>query len=170
MHDRKLVYDRQNLMHIQQSQVHLHGAGEGASILCCATEGGGGRWDTIASSAGEFGPISTVQQQDGKTAYALNSRSCSSAQLEEGHRSVRAAEEFCPSQWRESPVAITSSAGKFGPISTATHNGDSVVHTEQLQLQISRAGGATSILWLRRSVDRNWGRLVGCHNQLCREM
>ena len=46
--------------------------------------------------------------------------------------------------WR--PVAITSSAGKFGPISTATHNGDSVVHTEQLQLQLSKAEGGASIL------------------------
>ena len=45
-----------------------------------------------------------------------------------------------------SPVAITSSAGKFAPISTATHNGDSVVHTEQLQLQISREEGGASIL------------------------
>ena len=54
MHGRKL-------MHTKQSQVHLRGAGEGASILCCTT---GGRWDTTASSAGEFGPISTVEKQD----------------------------------------------------------------------------------------------------------
>ena len=43
------------------------------------------------------------------------------------------------------PVAITSSAGKFGPISTVAHNVQGVVHTES-QLHLSGAGGGASIL------------------------
>ena len=56
MHGRKLIHDRQNLVHTKQLQLHLRGAGGEASILCCTT--GGDWWETIASSAGELGPIS----------------------------------------------------------------------------------------------------------------
>ena len=133
MNCRKLIRGRQNLVHTEQSQLHLRrGAGGEASILCCAT--GGGWWETIASSAGELGPISAVK--DGQN-FVHVEQSQLQLRAAGGGASIslyRSAVSFIAVRggwW--GPVAITSSAGKFGPISTVAHNVQGVVHTEQSQ-------------------------------------
>ena len=146
MHGRKLIHGRQNLVHTKQSQLHLRRAGGEAYILCCTT--GGDWWETIANSAGELGPISAVK--DGQNFVHVEQSQlqlCAAgggAPISLYHSAV----SFITVRrgwW--SPVAITSSAGKFGPISTAAHNVQGVVHTKQSQLHLSGAGGgAASIL------------------------
>ena len=146
MHGRKLIHDRQNLVHTKQPQFHFRGAGGEVSILCCTT--GGGWWETIASSAGVLGPISAVK--DGQNFV----------HAEQSQLQLRAAGGGAPISLYHSAVsfitmgggwwstvAITSSAGKFGPTSTVAHNVQGVVHTKQSQLHLSGAGGgAASIL------------------------
>ena len=144
MHGRKLIYDQQNLVHTKQSQLHLRGAGGEASILRCTT--GGDWWDTIASSASELGPISV--EQDGQN-FVHAEQSQLQHRAAGGGASInlyRSAVSFITMRGgRWGPVAITSSAGKFGPISTVAHNGQGIVHTKQSQLHLSVAGGVASI-------------------------
>ena len=145
MHGRNwLIHVRQNLVHTKQPQLHLRGAGGEASILCCTT--GGDWWETIASSAGVLGPISAVK--DGQN-FVHAEQSQLQLRAAGGGASIslyHSAVLFITmggGWW--GPVAITSSAGKFGPISTAAHNVQGVAHTEQSQLHLSAAprGGAS---------------------------
>ena len=170
MHGRKLIYDRQNLVHTKQSQLHLRGACAGveASILCCTT--GGGWWDTIASSAGEFGPVSTVAHEGQNPVHTersqlhLRGRGGGASILYWGP--CRGPFSAKGGGWR---VIITNSAGKFDPVSAAA-NGDGrnpARHTEQSQLPVCVAGGVAAIRGLLIATGGGWQSVITSSAEKC---